>query len=349
MNSLNWAEIEELALELEHSDGTIEERLRNQLVQYLSTVVQTGDDEAIIRFAETFRFLSSGLGEQWLLTAFVVAYSDAAIEAAIRLGRPKLAGQYHYDLGHLRHRQGKHRLAIQRFDTAFNYFSQAGETFRAREAYFMTSLCYRALGSTNKALEIIEQVLRETGDDPWRANPLEVRAWIEQARGDLTRAEATLRQVLDGYRELGSSYFPQLAQALADMGEILSLKGDIDGAMDCFRESRSRLESLSPTDYRLLIRTLIKQAEALLYAGRIADAEKTLHDADRQLPGAGHYDLRWRVFFALSLVNFRQLRLQDAWYHFSLTRRYRQELGLSTMRLLIDTVLRLIRRAGLPR
>ncbi len=84
------------------------------------------------------------------------------------------------------------------FDESARNYWEIGEDFPALKSYYMTALCYRALGDRNKSKGILENVLNKTRpDDPWRANPLQVMAWLIQDEGKLADSEKLLRQTLN--------------------------------------------------------------------------------------------------------------------------------------------------------
>jgi tetratricopeptide (TPR) repeat protein len=92
------------------------------------------------------------------------------------------------------------------FDESARNYWEIGEDFPALKSYYMTALCYRALGDRNKSKGILENVLNKTRpDDPWRANPLQVMAWLIQDEGKLADSEKLLRQTLILYRKTENS------------------------------------------------------------------------------------------------------------------------------------------------
>jgi len=162
---------------------------------------------------------------------------ERALEAARRLGDKHELGHLLGAKGHNLHRQRYHQNAISAFDESAKNYWEIGEDFPALKSYYMTALCYRALGDRNKSKGILENVLNKIGlDDPWRANPLQVMAWLIQDEGKLADSEKLLRQALILYKKTENPD-TLIVGALADLGEIVGILGRIQESGELFEES----------------------------------------------------------------------------------------------------------------
>jgi tetratricopeptide (TPR) repeat protein len=79
-----------------------------------------------------------------------------AIEAARQLDDRAELAHLLGARGHNYHRQGYHRNAIEVFDESAKLYREIGEDFPALKNYYMTSLCYRALGDREPSEEDFE-------------------------------------------------------------------------------------------------------------------------------------------------------------------------------------------------
>lgn len=228
---------------------------------------------------------------------------DGAIAAAETLGRDGDLGHFWGARGHNLHRQGFHRQAVGAFEQSVCCYRQAGEEWPALKSYYMLSLCRRALGDRAGALRVLDEVLAQVPpDDPWRGNPLQVKAWLQRDRGDMAGAEASLRQSL-ALQERTNDPDILVAGSLVDLGEVISLQGRDAEAVDCFERSLALLARHRGQYNRQEARTLLRYAEHLLRR-RVGDAAMPLlQRADDLIRSHGqYYDQMWRLELAYSRV-----------------------------------------------
>ena len=253
-----------------------------------------------------------------------------AIQAARYSGDKSELGHILGSKGHNLHRQGYHQDAINAFEESAHYYREAGKHFEALQSYYMTSLCYRALGKRDEAKQILETVLNQTDPgDPWRANPLQVMAWLIQDEGNLEKSEKLLQQALNLYRQTSDSDM-LIVGALADLGEIADILGRTHEAREFFEESLLILAKHRGQYDRQEARTLLKYCEYLIHQKDYSTAMKLLNRADDKVSRYGHYyDLLWQIELAKALIY-----LLEGHIYYCLTK--------------IRSVLRIRRHLGLP-
>ena len=92
---------------------------------------------------------------------------NAAIKAARQVGEIAELAHFLGARGHNLHRQGYHREAIEAFEESHELYQKVGKSYRSLKSYYMTSLCYRALGDRAQARQILTQVLQQVEEDNW--------------------------------------------------------------------------------------------------------------------------------------------------------------------------------------
>lgn len=264
----------------------------------------------------------------------------AAIQAARQLGDRYELGKLLGDRGHNLHRQGFHRQAIAAYTESFASYCEAGETVLARSSFYMTALCYRALGEREIAGKILDEVLVQlTQDDPWRANPLQVKTWLLQDLGHLAEAERLQRQVLEIWQQTPDTD-TQIAGGLADLAELVGIQGRFAEACSLFDQSLTLLDKYQGQVARQEARSLLKYAELLMHHKDYAFALTLLKSADKKASSYGHYyDLLWQIELATAFIFLRQYQLRNCLPKIRSVFRYRKILGLSN-RLLVWFVMK---------
>jgi tetratricopeptide (TPR) repeat protein len=332
MDSIPWGELEGLASRLSESGtqpGSVPNNQWAIIEQALRTLLDEQDWNGVLHLRKIFDILYARDTVTGL--PILMELDQRAIDAARRLENKAEIGHLLGAKGHNLHRQGYHRDAIKAFDESVSNFRAIGEDSAALENYYMTSLCYRALGNRKKARQIIEDVLESIdADDPWRANPLQVMAWLAQDEGNLTTAEALLRQALILYRQSAAADM-LITGALADLGEVVGILGRTREAGECFQESLSILHKNQGQYDRQEARTLLKYSELLIHQKDYQTAGELLNLADDEVSKYGHYyDLLWQIELAKAYILLRQ------WHIFACAKKLR-------------SVLRIRRHLGLPK
>lgn len=349
---VDWGELKKLAEKLAEPGlgpgGALESEWRI-IEQALDRLLAVEDWERLVHLREMFAFLVVGDTTGGL--PVVQRINAEAIKAAERLGKIALVARFLHDEGHNLHRQGYHEQAIEAFERAAELYQKVGEKFRTLESYYMTALCHRALENRTVAWQILNQVLRQVGDeDPWRGNPLQVMAWLMQDEGRLDEAEKLLREALFLYEQYQGSDSMLVVQTLADLGEVVSLQGRYTEALEIFDQSLATVNKSAGQFDRQEARTKLKLAETLTRCGEYERALCLLDEADDKIRGYGHYyDLLWRIELARAFIYCRQRRWGPAVRKLRMALRYRRQLGLSNVVLAKQLVSRLRMGAGLPR
>lgn len=321
--------------------------------QVLDSLIVDEDWEGVVRLREMFAFLI--VGETTGGLVLVQRLNNEAIKAAEFIDNLALAAQFLHDQGQNFHRQGYHKEALEAFKRSTELYQQVGEAFRSLESFYMTALCYRALGSRSEAKRVLTQVLQESvviplEDDAWRGNPLQVMAWLAQDEGQLDEAERLLRQALSLYERYKGPNSILVTQALADLGEVIGLRGRYEEALGIFHRSLTILERYEGQYERQEARTRLKLAETLTRHGGYEHALRLLNEADDRIRGYGHYyDLLWRIELARAFIYWRQRRWRPAVRKLRMALRYRRQLGLSNVVLAKQLVSHLRMGTGLPR
>jgi tetratricopeptide (TPR) repeat protein len=330
------------------SPGTIPDNEWERVRQALAILQEAKDWDGIIGLRKLFTGLLAR-DSAWGISV-LQSLDDAAIQAARHLDNVAELGHLQGARGHNLHRQGFHKEALTAFlESAANY-RKCGDSFGALKSTFMTSLCYRALNKRAKARQILEDVLQQVApDDPWRGNPLQVMAWLQQDEGDLAGTEKLLREVL-ALHERAIDADILIAGTLADLGEVVGLQGRAVEASGIFQRSLAILSFYQGQYDRQEARTKLKYAELLMRQSHLDDALQLLNDADDKVSGYGHYyDLMWRIELARSLILGRKGRIKDALLKGQMVMRYRRILGLSNWLLFKQLLRRWWAGIGLPR
>ncbi|RJP53683.1 MAG: hypothetical protein C4586_01060 [Anaerolineaceae bacterium] len=325
-----WNRLEDLSARLSKSGvepGTVPDSEWHIITQTLSLLVNEKDWSGILRLRAMFtplyaRDTVTGLDTLQLL-------DQHALQAARHVGDKHELGHILGSKGHNLHRQGYHREAIEAFEEAAHHYREAGNDSQALKSYYMTSLCYRALGKRDQAKQILETVLRQTDPaDPWRANPMQVMAWLIQDEGKLEKSEKLLLQALHLYRQTDDSDL-LVVGALADLGEIADILGHTREARGFFEESLSILARYQGQYDRQEARTLLKYCEYLIHQKDYVTAMKLLNRADDKVGRYGHYyDLLWQIELAKALIYFLEGRFFYALTKIRSVFRIRRHLGL---------------------
>lgn len=348
---VDWHVLETLAARLEQpgvSPGSLAEAEWRCLPAAVQCLTDQEDWPALLQLRRLFRPLMAR-DSAGAMPVFLELSESAAV-AAEKLGDWKelagILGAY----GHNLHRQGFHARAAAVFERSAQLYQDLGESFEALKNRHMTALCYRALGQRLRARQVITRVLAETGpSNPWRSNPLQVLAWLEQDRGDLHSARALLDEAATLQRHTTGAEI-LLAGTLPDLGEVRGLLGDPAGAVACFRESLAILAGHERLYARLEARTREKWAELAWRQGDHAHALALLDEADDLIRGHGQYpDLMWRIEMVRGFVFLRRDDWRTAWHKLRSTLAYRRALGLSTRVFAQQLLSRLVRQTGLPR
>ena len=327
---IDWDKLEDLSSHLSRSGmepGTVPDSEWQIIEQALSALDNEQNWSGILRLRATFtplyaRDTVTGLAALQLL-------DQHAIQAARYLGDKSELGHILGSKGHNLHRQGYHQDAINAFEESAHNYREADKDLEALKSYYMTSLCYRALGKRDQAKQILETVLNHTDPgDPWRANPLQVMAWLFQDEGNLEKSGKLLHEALNLYRQTSDSDM-LVVGALADLGEIADILGHTHEAMEFFKESLLILAKHQGQYDRQEARTLLKYCEYLIHQKDYLTAMKLLNRADDKVSRYGHYyDLLWQIELAKALIY-----LLEGHIYYCLTKirsvfRIRRHLGL---------------------
>lgn len=349
--NVDWDKLKTLAEKLAEpglGPGSVLESEWQIIEQALDQLLAIENWEGLIHLREMFAFLV--IGDTTGGLPVVQRINAEAINAAERLGDIALVARFLHDEGHNLHRQGYHERAIKAFERSAESYQKLGEEFRSLESYYMTALCHRALENRTVARRILDQVLQQVSDDPWRGNPLQVMAWLMQDEGHLDEAEELLREALTLYEQYQGLDSMLVVQTLADLGEVVGLQGRYSEALENFERSLTIASKFSGQFDRQEARTKLKLAEIVSRRGEYEHALRLLDEADDKIRGYGHYyDLLWRIELARAFIYWRQWRWGPAVRKLRMALRYRRQLGLSNVVLAKQLVSRLRMGAGLPR
>lgn len=322
----------------------VEEAAR-RINQAMALLTMTHEHAGMVRLRHLFAFL--GRGETLGLGELLAELNQRAIRAALTQEDHESAGQFLHEEGQALHRQGKHAEAIRAFEQSAQEYQQIGAGFRARESLHMTALCYRALGNRKLARAIAEQVYVDSGDEPWRAHPLSVQAWLIQDEGDLSKAERLLRDAASITEQGYGSSDLFLGQTLADLAEVVGFLGRFDEASAIFQRARTIFDQYG--EQRQTARGLLKQAEVQLRASRLQDARRLLHEAYLVIAEAQYNDLVWRIYLAMAQVDLKARDIPSFIRHLRLALMHRRSIGLADWALVQQYLDRRRMGTGLPR
>lgn len=328
--AIDWGELQQLAARLAEpgaGPAAVPAREWQPLEHAFDELCSRNDWEGLIRL----RLLLVALYGRDSVTGLLLLQriDDNAIEGAQRLARNDDLGHFWGARGHNLHRQGFHLQAIAAFEQSVRCYELAGEAWPALKSYYMLALCHRALGDRAGARRILDDVLAQVAvDDPWRGNPLQVRAWLQRDRGDLAGAEVSLQEALS-LQEQTADPDILVAGTLADLGEVISLQGRSEEAAACFQCSLDVIARHSGQYNRQEARTLVRYAEHLLRQQEYAAAQQLLDRADDLIRAHGqYYDLMWRLELAKSRSNWQRGEWALAARKLRSALRYRNIIGL---------------------
>ena len=348
---VSWEELTSLASKLEKpgtGPGSVPETEWRLIETALDTLLAAEDWNGIIRLRKIFRSLIARDTVGVLPLFKQLSYE--AMTAAEQVGDKKELAHLLGADGHNLHRQGYHQEAIEVFEKSSRLYQEIDESFESLKSFYMTSLCYRALGNRSLARQILKQVLLKVDkDNPWRGNPLQVLAWLAQDDGQLQYAEQLLRESLDLQRQTKD---PDILAAgtLADLGEVVGLQKRNVEAKELFERSLAILKIHEGQYDRQEARTKLKLAELTMREGNYAEALRLLDSADDKIRGYGHYyDLLWRIEMTRAFVFLRQGRWGGVIRKMRVVLHYRRELGLANKLFVQQLVNRLRVGTGLPR
>lgn len=307
--------------------GATDEELQTLGVA-LETLLRTEDWKAVVRLRATFTDLfARDTAGGWPL---LMRLDEEAILAARRIDDKAELAHLLGAKGHNLHRQGYHETAIAHFQESTEIFETLNEPFQALKNYYMTALCYRALGHIESAWEILQDVLHAVSqDNPWRGNPLQVAGWMTRDEGDLKRAEQFYRGAISLQSRTQDPDI-LVAGTLADLGEVLGMQGRYEEAEDCFEQSRFVLNRHEAQYERQEARTLWKYAEMLHLQGKGDKALQLLREADDKVRTHGHYyDMMWRIELSRARIYWQKKRFKEAFQKLRIAFSYRRKLHLS--------------------
>lgn len=349
--ALDWPELEALAHEMQQpGTGALNQNSSSmaEIDTAITTILEAGDYHSLINLRLLFNFLLA----RDTATGFSVVQrlELESIKSAEKLVDLQHLADFLGARGHNLHRFGYHEQAIDAFSCAQHIYLDLGQEFSALKSYYMTSLCLRALGNARAATTVLNDVLASVSlSDPWRGNPLQVKAWLLQDQGDLEEAEQCLREALALQRQVADGQI-LVAGTLADLGEILGLQGRGDEAFVCFDESLDLIREQEGQYARQEARTLLKRAQLLIRLKRYDEALGLLEDASIAIGSAGHYyDLFWRLEYARLEIHLRKHQFRRAIQKTRSVLTYRRHLSLSNTLLLKSAIRRSILRVGPPR
>ena len=314
-NPMEWDDIENKLKQLDGRQDHLSAEDINYIEKQYNEVRQNGSVDDILRITHLLSFFIDSVAETYNMTEFATNVCMSAAKLTKENGLYVFAGHWFHVEGFRQHRLGIHGLSIKLMGEAVECFSLAKNHERRRESLFFSALSFRALGQLDTAYTIVSDTLDLVQDDPWRANPLEVLAWIERDRRNFVDAEDHLQEAIENYKQLGVHYQAHVAQAYADLAEIRGLQG-YDDAFTYFAESLSILEGLPTPNYLLIVRSLIKKARYASVIGKSQDAHESIHEAITYARYLKNCDLLWRGYVVYAVIDIRALEFRKAVRHF---------------------------------
>jgi tetratricopeptide (TPR) repeat protein len=338
---VDWLELESLARRLAEptaKPGSVPEVEWRTIAQALADLLVAHDWRGVLRLREMFTALFAR-DTFWGL-AVLKRLDDEAIAAARRIDDKLVLAHLLGARGHNLHRQGFHLEAVRFFNESAALYNEIGGSFYSLKSYYMTALCYRALGERKRTHQVLAEVLEEVSvDDPWRGNPLQVMAWLARDERRFIEAEHFLQEALY-LHERTEDPDVLVAGTLADLGEIFGLQGRFTEAKTYFEQSLDILLKHEGQYDRQEARTRLKFAELLIRAGEYEPCLQLLDKADDKVRAYGHYyDLMWHIESAKALVYLRQGRFGNAVRKLRVAWNYRKTLGLPNI-LLVRPIIR---------
>lgn len=238
--------------------------------------------------------------------------TNKAIVAAENTNRKKELAHFLGADGHNLHRRGLHKKALRSFEKASELYFEFKEDFESLKNYYMTALCYRAIGNKKKAKEILDNVLLRLDDDnPWKGNPIQALGWIARDEKLFSLAENNFRKAIE-YQKRNKDPDILVAGTLADLGEILGLQGVYQKAHKALQESLNIILSKKDQYKRQEARTLVKIAELSYLENQLDEAHEILNRADDKVRGHG-YDLPWKIEILKALIYLKQRKFLFAY------------------------------------
>jgi len=348
---VDWKSLESLASRLEKpgiSPASIAAAEWEKVDHAITTALDSKDWRALVRLRLLFGFLLAR--DTVTGNEIIQRLEKASIEAAKSLNDKSYLADFLGARGHNLHRQGYHQESIESFERAEALYEDIGDSFGALKSYYMTSLCLRALGRRDEAIEVLNNVLsRVEPDNIWKGNPLQVKAWLLQDVGKLAEAEESLKQALSLQEQIEGGEI-LVAGTLADLAEVVGLQGRIEEARQHFTRSLMILQQFQGQYQRQEARTKLKLAELLIREKDYDQVQRLLNEADDAIRSAGgYYDLLWRIELARSYVLFRTGKIADAIRKFRIVLILRRALSLPNSLLVKQLINRFWNRSGLPR
>lgn len=346
MSTIDWNALEGFSSRLSQPGlqlGTVPDDEWKLIEKALASFDKEKNWQSIIRLRGLFNdlFARDTLGGYKLLQEL----DQKAIEAARELDDKAELAHLLGARGHNLHRQGYHREAIKVFDESAKLYGKIGEDFPALKSYYMTSLCYRALGDRNRAKKVLNEVIEKADpNDGWFGQPTQVLAWLARDDGKLQEAEELLWKSLELHKHVRDPDM-LVAGTLADLGEIISIQGRTDEAKRLFEESLSIIYRHKGQYDRQEARTLLKYSETLMYQKDYSSAIKFLNLADVKASRYGHYyDLLWQIELAKAFIYLRQRDFVSSFYKLRSVFRIRKYLGLPASYFMIFVLRRYFHR-----
>ncbi len=134
--------------------------------------------------------------------------------------------------------QGNHEHALKLSERAVRMVGEQ-DLFVSGEAKFRVAVARLVLGETSEAIKLLEAAAEESleaGNLPLVVEALTHKARALVDRGEMESGEQTYRRALDLSMQHDGSRRWYVAMALIGLGEISRLRGDIEAALELFRE-----------------------------------------------------------------------------------------------------------------
>lgn len=346
MSTIDWNTLEDFSSRLSQPGlqlGTVPDDEWKLIEKALGSFNENKDWRSIIKLRELFNdlFARDTLGGSELLKEL----DQKAIEAARQLEDKAELAHLLGARGHNFHRQGYHKDAIKAFNESAKLYWEIGKDFSAIKSYYMTSLCYRALGDRERAKEILNDVVQKTNpDDGWFGQPTQVLAWLARDENRLKEAEELLWTSLELHKRVSDPDM-LIAGTLADLGEIISIQGRIEEAKKLFEESLSVIRKHEGEYDRQEARTLLKYSETLMHQKDYSSAINFLNLADIKASRYGHYyDLLWQIELAKAFTYLRQRDFLNCYYKLRSVYRIRRHLALPVSSFILHVSRRYMQR-----
>ena len=175
--------------------------------------------------------------------------------------------------------QGKDEQALQLSEKAARIIDEP-DLFVSGHAKFRVAVARLASGETSEAIDLLESAAEESlqaGNLLVAAEALAHKARAMVERGEIDSGEQTYQRTIDLVAHPGGSRKGYVAWALIGLGEINRLRGNIDGALELFREGMETYANWLDLN---TFYTSLGIAHALLAKGREAGALDALRSAE---------------------------------------------------------------------